>query len=1027
MEKGDRVMDAVRHGVGAFRARFPQDRRPRRSVTRVLAAIATASLVVSTLVATTSVSASAAPAPAVPCASAVAGGPASVGRIHGIARPSTTRPACASVAALLGGTASSQSGGTVATGANPPLLNHGGPVMGTSSTGDQVVVTPIFWAPPGYSFSAAYKSLITQYLTDAAADSGKTTNVFASMFQYSGSNGAINYRMSVGTPINDATAPFGSTTACPIDAGAIYSDSASYTSCITDVQVTHEIDARLTAASLPRDLGHLYVLFLPKQVETCYDASTTSTPSWQCSINAGTSSAFCGYHSAFDASGHVLYANMPYPIYTSATGSSCTDQNLGGGVQAPNGASNRDADVEISPLSHEVAEAITDPDGNAWYDLAGYENGDDCAYVYGTLSGSLGAQYNQTINGHRYLTQEEFSNEAWNAPATEPCVQRIPDVTPVITGITPATGPTAGGQAVTITGTGFPGATAVKFGTTPATFTITDATHITASAPAGAAGLVDVTVTAVLGTSSTVVADHYTYVPPAPAVTAIAPSSGPVAGGGQVTITGTTLTGATAVHFGATAATFTVDSATQITATAPSSALGSVHVTVTTPSGTSTATSADSYTYTDLPTVASVTPSSGPAAGGTSVTITGSGLGSLATTTVTFGGVPGSVVAADSVHVDAVAPAHASGTVDVVVTVNGNSSPVSSADHFTYVAAPVVTGVSPDAGPSAGGSTVTITGSNLTGATVTFDGTPAPLVTVVDDGHVTATSPAHAAGIVDVVVSTPSGGSSAVSAADSFTYADPPTATSVSPAAGPLAGGSTVTVTGSGLATTTAVSFGGVDGFFTVLDGAHLSVTVPSHAAGAVDVVVTTAGGSTTPSPSTVYTYVAAPTVTRITPVYAPLGGGSIITITGTNFRAGATVSVGGVASTSVVVASPTRITARVRAHAAGTVDVRVSTVGGSSAISALDRLRYLPRPVVTAVSPGSGKARGGARITVSGSGFVPGSVVRIGSVLARVISVTATRIVVVAPRHAAGLVAVTVVTPGGTSAARLAARYRYV
>jgi hypothetical protein len=336
--------------------------------------------------------------------------------------------------------------------------------------------------------------------------------------------------------------------------------------------------------------------------------------------------------------------------------------------------------------------------------------------------------------------------------------------------------------------------------------------------------------------------------------------------------------------------------------------------------------------------------------------------------------------------------------------------------------------VSPDAGPSAGGSTVTITGSHLTGATsVTFDGTSASPVTVVDDSHLTATAPAHAAGLVDVVVSTSSGGSSAVTAADGFTYADLPAVTSVSPAAGSLAGGSTVTVTGSGLATTTAVSFGGVDGFFTVLDGAHLSVTVPSHAAGAVDVVVTTAGGRTTPSSSTVYTYVAAPTVTRITPVYAPLGGGSVITITGTNFRAGATVSVGGVAATSVVVASPTRITARVRAHAAGTVDVRVSTVGGSSAISAVDRLRYLPRPVVTAVSPASGRARGGARITVSGSGFVPGSQVRIGTVLARVISVTATRIVVVAPRHAVGRVAVTVVTPGGTSAARLAARYRYV
>jgi YVTN family beta-propeller protein len=85
----------------------------------------------------------------------------------------------------------------------------------------------------------------------------------------------------------------------------------------------------------------------------------------------------------------------------------------------------------------------------------------------------------------------------------------------------------------------------------------------------------------------------------APAVTGISPSSGPQAGGTSVTITGNGFTGATAVNFGAVPATgFTVDSDTQITATAPSAAsAGTVNVTVTTAGGTSAAATADQYTY----------------------------------------------------------------------------------------------------------------------------------------------------------------------------------------------------------------------------------------------------------------------------------------------------------------------------------------------------------------------------------------------------------------------------------------------
>ena len=165
-----------------------------------------------------------------------------------------------------------------------------------------------------------------------------------------------------------------------------------------------------------------------------------------------------------------------------------------------------------------------------------------------------------------------------------------------MTGISPASGPEAGGTTVTITGTDLTGATDVEFGTTPATsFTVDNPTQITATAPAGT-GAVDVTATTPGGTSATSDADQYTYIP-GPSVTGISPASGPSAGGTTVTITGTDLLSATDVEFGNTPATsFNPDGPGQITATAPAGS-GTVDITVTTPSGTSATGTGDQYSY----------------------------------------------------------------------------------------------------------------------------------------------------------------------------------------------------------------------------------------------------------------------------------------------------------------------------------------------------------------------------------------------------------------------------------------------
>ena len=178
---------------------------------------------------------------------------------------------------------------------------------------------------------------------------------------------------------------------------------------------------------------------------------------------------------------------------------------------------------------------------------------------------------------------------------------------PSIDAVNPAIGPTVGGTNVTITGAGFTNATAVKFGAATATFTIDSATQITATAPAGAAGTVDITVTTPGGTSAISPIDRFTY-QPAPAVTNISPNAGPLTSGTVITITGTNFTNGATVKFGNTpAASVTYNSDTSITVTAPAGLAGAVDITVTTTGGTSTTSAADRYIYQNAPVISSAT------------------------------------------------------------------------------------------------------------------------------------------------------------------------------------------------------------------------------------------------------------------------------------------------------------------------------------------------------------------------------------------------------------------------------------
>ncbi len=547
---------------------------------------------------------------------------------------------------------------------------------------------------------------------------------------------------------------------------------------------------------------------------------------------------------------------------------------------------------------------------------------------------------------------EATDNQGGSEPSTIASVLLSPSLLPrlpAVSAVAPAIGPTAGGTTVTITGTALANATAVDFGTIPATIVSDSDTTIVATSPlATAAGIVQVTVTTAGGTSATSPADRFTYVA-APAVGAVAPAIGPTAGGTTVTITGTALANATAVDFGTMSAAIVSDTDTTIVVTSPlATAAGIVQVTVTTAGGTSATSPADQFTYVAAPAVSAVAPAIGPTAGGTTVTITGTALANA--TAVDFGTIPAAIVSDTDTTIIVTSPlATAAGIVQVTVTTAGGTSATSAADQFTYVAAPAVSAVAPAIGPTSGGTTVTITGTALANATAVDFGTiPAAIVSDTDTTIIVTSPLATAAGIVQVTVTT-AGGTSATSAAGEFTYVAAPAVSAVAPAIGPTAGGTTVTITGTALANATAVDFGTIPAAIVSDTDTTIVVTSPlATAAGIVQVTVTTAGGTSATSAAGEFTYVAAPAVSAVAPAIGPTAGGTTVTITGTALANATAVDFGTMSAAIVSDTDTTIVVTSPPATAAGIVQVTVTTAGGTSATSAADQFTYDDPPTST-------------------------------------------------------------------------------
>ncbi|MFJ2199277.1 IPT/TIG domain-containing protein [Streptomyces violaceusniger] len=267
-----------------------------------------------------------------------------------------------------------------------------------------------------------------------------------------------------------------------------------------------------------------------------------------------------------------------------------------------------------------------------------------------------------------------------------------------------------------------------------------------------------------------------------------------------------------------------------------------------------------------------VFPEQGSSAGGTQVIIVGHHLGGA--TAVHFGARPAlSFMVIDDQTVNAVAPS-GNGVVPVSVTTPSGTDTIGS---FFYLSAPRLSGIAPGGGPLAGGGSVTLTGVNLSTAQSVHFGDATVLPTVLSDQRLTVVAPPAAVPSTVPVYAVAVGG---VSNRLLYIYAAVPAVFGVTPASGPIAGGTTVVVSGTGLAGASSVTFGGfaASSFRSYSDTLIVAVTPPGRT-GPAAVTVTTAGGSTT-LPNA-FTYQAA-SATVVTSDPTPSVSGEPVAVTAT-------------------------------------------------------------------------------------------------------------------------------------------------
>ncbi len=415
-----------------------------------------------------------------------------------------------------------------------------------------------------------------------------------------------------------------------------------------------------------------------------------------------------------------------------------------------------------------------------------------------------------------------------------------------------------------------------------------------------------------------------------------------------------------------------------------------------------------------VPVISSITPNEGPEAGGTVVTIAGTGF--TGATGVTFDGTAGTELnVVSDTEITVTTPAGTAGPADVVVASPAGTSAPGIFSYLAVPVAPTITGLTPTEGPETGGTLVTVTGTGFTGATgVTFDGTAGSALDVVSDTEITVTTPAGTPGAAEVVVEHANGDSEP----GEFTYLAVPTITGLTPTEGPETGGTAVTVTGTGFTYATGVTFDGEPGAdFTIVNDTTITVVTPPGTPGVAVVIVEHPAGNSTPGDFTYTEVVNAPTITDITPDSGPQTGGTEVTITGTDFSGTTEVTFDGVPGTNLNIVNDTTITVVTPAGNVGLADVVVTAPEGDSAPGEFTYTEVADAPMITGIVPNSGPQTGGTEVTITGTGFTGATGVTFGENDGTAFAVVNdTTITATTPAGAVGPAEVIVLNPAGNS-----------
>ncbi len=613
---------------------------------------------------------------------------------------------------------------------------------------------------------------------------------------------------------------------------------------------------------------------------------------------------------------------------------------------------------------------------------------------------------------------------------------------PTVDSVSPSSGPAGATTQVTLSGQHFATGATVTAGTKPATgVEVTNATTITATLPAEPAGKVDLVVTNPDGQAGTL-ANGFEYVTPPPQISSIRPTTGPLAGGVTVLVLGQGFSPGATVSFGRIASpSVTFVAPTALKVLAPADVAETVDLTVTNPDGQA-ATLPQAFTYDPnwvalpTPSVTEVEPAHGPTTGGSAVLIKGGGFSDGMS--VFFADQPATgVIEIDAATLYAVTPPNAAGPAHVtVIGQDGQTAVLAGAFTYTDPATlgpkPTLTGTSPTTGEQSAPVQVLLTGSGFaSGAYVFFGGVLANNPLRLSDNIYQADALPHDPGAVDVAITNPDGQSAILKGG--FTYVAAPTLASLTPSSGPTAGGTKILVTGTAFQSGAQVSIGGVAATqVNVRSPTLLDCFTPAGAAGAADVVVTNPDGQAFTLPQG-FTFVPPPALSdkALLPASGPTTGGTIAMLSGQDFLAGMTATLGGKGAT-VQVLDPKTAVIEIPAASVGYADLTVTNPDGQTATASRafqykDPATLGAPPTVTQVTPGQGPVEGKTLLAVSGGGFEDGALVFFGMVPAtQVLKVAPDTLTGMTPAGEPGKVQVAVTNPDGQTAV-LADAFEYV